>query len=183
MQWPQNLVQWTRLMPKIQKGLQFSKNTSVMFWEGSWTLWYLRLLICSNERQGKGSRRCWKALLYHQSKQVYSIYLSSWLTPCPRELIKICISRHQKCFVNYSINGKIYFLLCISHCLTSQRWSKLPVLNHKFFWPLNWAGNIVLSLFIEFQHCLLTFMHMGCMNIFPRGDVDRNNEQCKETCS
>ncbi len=45
MQRPQNVLQRTRLMPKIQKGLQFSKDTSIMFWEGSWTLWYLRLLI------------------------------------------------------------------------------------------------------------------------------------------
>lgn len=178
MQWPQSLVRQTRLMvKKIPKTPQLCFERKDDRCGVPETFDHSGISVQMKDRRWE-ARQYRKALLYLQSEHVYSIHSSSWSTPRLRELIKITISRLQKCFVNYSTNGNRDFPSCISHLLTSQVWSELPDLNNKNFWPLHWVGNIVLSLFSNSALSII-FHAYGMYEHFPRGDEDRNNEQSK----
>lgn len=158
----QSLVRKTRLMAK-----SFPKTLQLCFCCGvPETFDHSGISVQMKDRRWE-ARRYKKALLYHQSEHVYSIHSSSWSTARLRELIKITISRLQKCFVNYSTNGNRDFPSCISHLLTSQERSELTDLNNKNFWPLHWVGNIVLSLFSNSALSVI-FHAYGMYEHFPQ---------------
>lgn len=125
-------------------------------------------------RRYKGSRAILKSFAL-SSKWTCLFY--TWSTPAQRNWLKRTLADMKNALLIIAQHGNKDFLSCISHLLTSQGWSEFPDLNNKYFWPLHWVRNIVLSLFKIIHHWLLSFMHMWCMNIFPREDEDRNNEQ------